>query len=37
MIRGNENASDVVYKMMTDDIIKFEPADMFDLIRKQIL
>ena len=37
MLRGNENASDVVYRMMTDDIKKHQAVDMFDLIRKQIL
>lgn len=37
MLRSNENIANIIYPMMREDIIKYKPIDMFDLIRKQIL
>ena len=36
-LRGNERAGDLVYKMMTEDIRKFQATDFIDLLKKQIL
>ena len=36
-LRLNEGAGEMVYRMMTDDIIRFNPADFIDLLKKQIL
>lgn len=37
MLRSNEGAGELVYLMMRRDIKKFDPVDMFDLLKKQIL
>jgi hypothetical protein len=37
MIRGNERAGNIVYRMMQKDIERLNPTDFFDLLKKQIL
>ncbi len=37
MLRSNEMAGKMVYRMMRADIEKYQPVDFFDLLRKQIL
>jgi hypothetical protein len=37
MLRGNERAGEMVFKMMSDDINKLRPTDFIDLLKKQIL
>jgi hypothetical protein len=37
MIRGNEMAGNIVYRMMQNDIERLNPTDFFDLLKKQIL
>jgi hypothetical protein len=37
MLRGNENAGEMVYRMMRSDIEKYGSNDFFDLIKSQIL
>lgn len=37
MLRRNESAGEMVYKMMTDDIKKFRSSNFIDLLKKQIL
>lgn len=37
ILRSNERAGAMVYDMMKNDIEKFDPVDMFDLLKKQIL
>lgn len=36
MLRSNEMAGDMVYQMMSDDIQRLNPVDLFDLFKKQI-
>lgn len=36
-LRLNEGAGEMVYRMMTDDIRRFNPTDFIDLLKKQIL
>lgn len=36
-LRRNEEAGHMVYDMMTQDIRRFQPIDMIDLYRKQVL
>jgi hypothetical protein len=36
MLRANEMAGDMVYRMMSDDIQRINPVDIFDLFKKQI-
>lgn len=36
MLRSNEMAGDMVYQMMSDDIQRINPVDIFDLFKKQI-
>lgn len=35
-LRGNERAGEMVYQMMTNDIMRLNPVDFFDLLKKQI-
>jgi hypothetical protein len=37
MLRGNERAGEMVYRMMQADINQYEPNNFFDLIKSQIL
>ena len=37
MLRGNERAGNMVYRMMKKDIERLNPTDFFDLLKKQIL
>ena len=37
MLRGNERAGNIVYRMMKKDIERLNPTDFFDLLKKQIL
>lgn len=36
MLRANEGAGDLVYEMMSKDIQRFSPVDLFDLFKKQV-
>ena len=36
-LRGNEGAGNMVYQMMKNDINRFNPEDIFDLLKMQIL
>jgi hypothetical protein len=36
MLRSNERAGDMVYRMMSSDIQRLNPVDFFDLLKKQI-
>jgi hypothetical protein len=36
MLRGNERAGNMVYRMMKRDIERLNPTDFFDLLKKQI-
>ncbi len=35
-LRGNERAGEMVYRMMSSDIMRLQPTDFFDLLKKQI-
>ncbi len=35
-LRGNERAGEMVYQMMTNDIMRLNPVDFFDLLKKQM-
>jgi hypothetical protein len=37
LLRGNEKAGEMVYRMMSKDIRTYNPNDFFDLIKSQIL
>jgi hypothetical protein len=37
MLRGNEGAGEMIYRMMSKDIRTYNPNDFFDLIKNQIL
>jgi hypothetical protein len=35
-LRSNERAGEMVYRMMSSDIMRLQPTDFFDLLKKQI-